>query len=91
LQGKRFEEKIIPIGTIMQPITDSRSLGALIRQERKAQKLTQEQLAGLTGVGVRFVRELETGKESCQVGRALQVASALGLTLAADRRGQTPS
>ncbi len=75
----------------MQPITDSRSLGALIRQERKAQKLTQEQLAGLTGVGVRFVRELETGKESCQIGRALQVASALGLTLAAGRRGQALS
>ena len=33
--------------------------GPSIRQERKAQKLTQEQLAGLTGVGVRFVRELE--------------------------------
>lgn len=75
----------------MQPITDSRSLGALIRQERKVQKLTQEQLAGLTGVGVRFVRELEAGKESCQVGRALQVASALGLSLSAGRRGQTPS
>ena len=40
----------------MQPITDSKNLGLLIRNERKAQKLTQEQLAGLTGVGVRFVR-----------------------------------
>ena len=75
----------------MQTITDSRSLGALIRQERKAQKLTQEQLAGLTGVGARFVRELEAGKESCQVGLALQVASALGLSLAVGRRGQMPS
>lgn len=66
----------------MQTITDSKSLGLLIRQERKAQKLTQEQLAGLTGVGVRFVRELEAGKESCQIGRALLVAASLGLTVA---------
>lgn len=70
----------------MQTILDSKSLGLLIRTERKAQKLTQEQLAGLTGVGVRFVRELEAGKESCQIGRALQVATSLGLTVSVGRR-----
>jgi y4mF family transcriptional regulator len=63
----------------MQTIIDSKSFGLLIRAERKAQNLTQEQLAGLTGVGVRFVRELEAGKKSCQIDRALQVATALGL------------
>ncbi len=70
----------------METITDSKTLGLRIRQERKAQGLTQEQLAGLTGVGVRFVRELEAGKESCQLGRALQVASALGLFLSVSSR-----
>lgn len=70
----------------MQTILDSKSFGLLIRTERKAQKLTQEQLAGLTGVGVRFLRELEAGKESCQIGRALQVAASLGLTLSVGRR-----
>jgi y4mF family transcriptional regulator len=75
----------------MQTITDSKSLGLFIRQERKAQKLTQEQLAGLTGVGVRFVRELEAGKESCQIGLALQVAASLGLTVSVgSRRESTP-
>lgn len=70
----------------MQTILDSKSFGLLIRTERKAQRLTQEQLAGLTGVGVRFVRELEAGKESCQIGRALQVAASLGLTVSVVRR-----
>ena len=75
----------------MQAISDSRDLGLLIRQERKAQKLTQEQLAGLTGVGVRFVRELEAGKESCQIGLALQVATSLGLTVSVtSRRASAP-
>lgn len=75
----------------MQAITDSKSLGALIRKERKEQKLTQEQLAGLTGVGMRFVRELEAGKESCQIGRALQVAAALGLSVTVSgRRERAP-
>lgn len=68
----------------MHTIIDSKSLAVLIRNERKAQKLTQEQLAGLTGVGARFVRELEAGKESCQIGRALQVAASLGLTVSVD-------
>jgi y4mF family transcriptional regulator len=71
----------------MAPFKDTPSLGQLIRKERKAQGLTQEQLAGLTGVGVRFVRELEAGKESCQLGRTLSVLAALGLTVAVfDRR-----
>lgn len=74
----------------MQTIVDSKSLGNLVRQERKAQGLTQEELAGLTGVGVRFVRELEAGKETCQVGLALQVAQALGLVFTARGRGEAP-
>jgi y4mF family transcriptional regulator len=74
----------------MQAVADSKSLGSLVRQERKAQGLTQEELAGLTGVGVRFVRELEAGKESCQVGLALQVAKALGLVLTVHRRREAP-
>jgi len=83
--------RIVPMGMIMNAIANSHELGLAIRQERKAQKLTQEQLAGLVGVGVRFVRELEAGKESCQTGRALQVASALGLSLSiASRRETTP-
>lgn len=70
----------------MQAVLDSKSFGLLIRTERKAQKLTQEQLAGLTGVGVRFVRELEAGKETCQIGRALQVAASLGLVVSIGSR-----
>jgi y4mF family transcriptional regulator len=76
--------------TIMQTIADTKSLGSLVRQERKAQGLTQEELAGLTGVGVRFVRELEAGKESCQVGLALHVAKALGLVLTVRGRREVP-
>ena len=77
---------IIPIGVIMEKIKDTKSLGMLIRQERKQQGLTQEQLAGVIGVGVRFLRELEAGKESCQIGRAMQVLAGLGLIVSVGRR-----
>lgn len=54
-------------------------LGQQVKATRRAQKLTQEDLALTAGVGVRFIRELEQGKETCQVGKVLQVLKMLGL------------
>ena len=45
-------------------------------------KMRQDQLALATGVRRRFVIDLEAGKPSCQLGRSLLVAKALGLDLA---------
>ncbi len=56
-----------------------KKIGVLVRNTRKQQGLTQAQLAATTGVGVRFIRELEQGKESCHVGKSLLVLSMLGL------------
>lgn len=55
--------------------------GAAIKSARKAQGMRQDQLAGAAGVGVRFIVDLEAGKSSTQLGKALAVASALGLNL----------
>ncbi len=74
----------------MDSIQDNKTLGSLLRKERKNQGLTQEELAAMAGVGVRFVRELEHGKESCQIGLVLQVMSTLGLTFAVYSRGERP-
>jgi len=60
---------------------DSAEIGSRIKQERKRQKLTQEQLAALAGIGVRFIRELEHGKPTCQLSLVLQVMQTLGLSL----------
>ncbi len=56
-------------------------LGKILKETRKEQKLTQLQLAGYSGVGVRFVRELENGKESCHIGKAIQIVSMLGIDI----------
>lgn len=57
----------------------ARRFGALVRERREALKMRQDDLALATGVGRRFILELEAGKPSCQIGKALVVASALGL------------
>src|SRR5258706_10915835 len=55
------------------------AFGLLIRSRRKAMKMRQDQLALATGVGRRFLIDLEAGKASCQLGRSLLVAEALGI------------
>lgn len=65
----------------MQKINNIEDLGKIIRQTRKSQKLTQQQLAGICGVGVRFIRELEQGKNSCHIGKTLSVLEMMGLEL----------
>ena len=55
------------------------AFGALIRSRRKKLNMRQDQLALATGVGRRFLIDLEGGKPSCQLGRSLLVAEALGI------------
>ncbi len=62
-------------------VIDVRALGKAIRQHRKSIGLTQQDAAGLCGVGERFLSELERGKESASLGKALQVIKRLGLRL----------
>lgn len=61
-------------------------LGTLIRQARKAQALRLQDAAGLCGVSMRFLSELENGRESCSMGRVLQVCQTLGIDLSASSR-----
>ena len=53
-------------------------IGTIIRVLRKRQGLRQDQLAGAAGVGLRFLIELEAGKETAQLGKTLAVLNALG-------------
>ena len=58
-----------------------KKLGHILKQARKEQSLTQEQLAATTGVGIRFIRELEQGNETCYIGKALSVVSMLAIDI----------
>ncbi len=73
----------------MVEITSIKKLGALVRKTRKSQGLTQEKLAAVSGVGVRFIRELEKGKESCEIGKVIQVMQMLGIGVFASMRRST--
>ena len=55
------------------------AFGSTIRRRRKALNMRQNELALATGVGRRFLIDLEAGKPTCQLGRSLLVADVLGL------------
>jgi len=61
------------------PLQSPAELGAALRAQRKAQGLRLEQLSGLSGLGMRFLSELERGKATAELGKALEVAKLLGL------------
>ncbi|WP_303852669.1 type II toxin-antitoxin system Y4mF family antitoxin [Seleniivibrio woodruffii] len=68
-------------------ILNSKDFGTIIRKKRKELGLTQTQLAQLSGVGLRFISELERGKESARIGYAIKIASNLGIDISAESRG----
>ncbi len=57
------------------------NLGEYIREKRKLYKLTQIELAERSGVGVRFIRELERGKTTVQLDKVNLVLALFGETL----------
>ena len=61
---------------------DSISLGLIVRRERKAQKLKQAELAAVSGVGIRFIVDLEAGKPTLQLEKVLRVIKTLGCDIA---------
>lgn len=58
-------------------------LSEFVKKKRNAVKLTQPELAEKAGVGLRFVRELEQGKESLRLDKVNQVLKLFGCEVGA--------
>lgn len=74
---------IVPYGKIYTP----QNLGRVVRFRRKELKATQATVAGLAGVGHRFISELERGKTTVELGKTLLVLQRLGLDIVISPRG----
>lgn len=74
----------------MVRVDNSAELGMLVRQRRKMAGLTLKEAAGMAGVGVRFLSELERGKPTLQMRLALEVLQLFGLELHVRARGKEP-
>lgn len=54
------------------------NLSKFIKEKRKSLGLTQEDLSFKAGVGLRFVREMEQGKETLRLDKVNQVLALFG-------------
>lgn len=54
------------------------NLSTFVKDKRALAKLTQPELAEKAGVGLRFVRELEQGKETLRLDKVNQVLQLFG-------------
>jgi len=68
-------------------LTNVSQLAEIIRRERKRQKVSQIRLSQLANVGVRFVRDLEDGKETVQLDKVLNVLETLGISVSLSTMG----
>lgn len=55
------------------------TVGDYIKRERKKAGLTQEEFAMRSGLGVRFIRELEQGKETVRLDKVNQALAMFGM------------
>jgi len=78
----------LPHGNIAPvPIRTAEALGTLVRAQRKRLALNQRDIAGLGNTGNRFIVELERGKPTVQLQKALDVLDLLGLEVVVRERG----
>jgi len=59
------------------------NLSTFVKEKRKQFGLTQQDLSEKSGVGLRFVRELEQGKSSLRMDKVNQVLALFGAELSA--------
>jgi HTH-type transcriptional regulator / antitoxin HipB len=67
-------------------MTTAVDIGRSIRDARRRRGLRQEDVALASGVGLRFIHELENGKSSVELGLTLRVIEAVGLDVRVDDR-----
>ena len=72
----------------MDKVKSASELGRAIRKRRKELGYTQAFLADYAGVSASFLSELENGKESIQMGKAMDIMGLLGMDLAVVKRGE---
>ena len=61
-------------------------IGDFVKEKRKEAGLTQEEFAIRSGLGLRFVRELEQGKETVRMDKVNQALAMFGMEVAPARK-----
>ncbi len=83
-------QEIIGVKSAYGKISTPEELGKIIRYKRKEINIRQEIVAGMAGVGTKFLSQLENGKETAEIGKTLHVLRKLGLEVYIFPRSANP-
>ncbi len=64
------------------------NISRFIKQKRKEAGLTQEEFAIRSGLGLRFIRELEQGKETVRMDKVNQALAMFGMAAVPGRKDE---
>lgn len=68
-------------------IRNALDFGKAIRENRKQLGYTQGEVADMCDVGTMFVSQLENGKPTAQLDKAIRVANMVGIDIELQKRG----
>ena len=72
---------------LIMKIYDSVMFGQALKLRRKEMKYTQRDISELTGFSISFISDLENGKSTAEIGKAIYIANVLGLDIDIKSRG----
>ena len=68
-------------------INSSKDFGIALRKQRKKLGYTQRYVSEFTGFSISFISDLENGKSTAELGKAIYLANMLGLDIVVNSRG----
>ena len=68
-------------------INDTKSFGDVIKERRKKLGYTQKYISDVTGISASFISDLENGKSTIEIGKAIYLANLLGIDVVLNERG----
>ena len=68
-------------------ISDSKTFGEALKKRRKELGYTQRYISEFTGFSISFISDLENGKSTAELGKAIYLANMLGLDIEINARG----
>ena len=67
-------------------INDTSEFGKVLKKRRKELKYTQRDLSEFTGFSISYLSDLENGKQTTELGKAIYIANLLGIDIILQER-----
>lgn len=74
-----FSLDFVPVRVYYFDMKEKNKIAVFVKEKRREAKLTQKEFALRSGLGLRFVRELEQGKETLRMDKVNQALSMFGM------------